>query len=82
MTSGPYFSIDNDEMYLRKEEFTYKEARAEAADWARQLLDDWGRSRYVGIDKVPLHDHEDWEYCDNCPYVPVWRFELYERMAG
>lgn len=75
---GPYVSPDYDEVYLPVEHWTYNTARSEAADWAQQFIDTWGRSRYTGKRDVPLHDHEEWEYCESCPAVPAWCFDIYE----
>jgi hypothetical protein len=75
---GPYLSIDNDELYLPVEIWTYNKARSEAASWAKEFTDVWGRSKYTGKRYVPLHNHEDWEDCCTCPEILSWCFELYE----
>ena len=81
LSKGPYVSIEQDEVYLPVEHWSYNEARSEAADWAQTFIDTWGRSRYKGKKYVPLHDHDDWEYCEDCPDVLVWEFEIYEGTA-
>lgn len=75
---GPYISEGCDEFYLLASEYTLNEARHEAAGWARELSDEWGRSRYVGRRWVPLHDHQDWESCESCPDRKAWCFDIYE----
>lgn len=76
--NGPYISIDNDELFLPVGDWTYNMARSEAADWAQDFIDTWGRSRYTGKRYVPLHDHIDWEECEVCPEILSWCFEIYE----
>ena len=79
INAGPYISTDYDELYLPVEFWTYNKATTEAAEWAREFLDQWGRARYVAKDKIQLHNHEDWEdILDDCPYVLAWRFDIYE----
>lgn len=82
LSKGPYVSIEQDQIYFPVEHYTYNEARSEAAGWAREFLDMWGRSKYMGKWMVPLHDHEDWEYCEDCPAVRAWHFDIYEVTEG
>lgn len=76
LSKGPYISMDYDELYFPVEFWTYNKVRTEAAMWAEDLSD--SRSRYVGKTWAPLHNHDDWEYCEECPEVLVWHFEIYE----
>ena len=55
--SGPYVSDDGREFWLLVSDYTYTEALKEAASWARQLIDDSGRSRYTGRKEASVHDH-------------------------
>lgn len=75
---GPYVSENMDILYLRASDWTYGQARSEAAKWAAEFIDYWGRSRYTGKRDVPLHDHGEWEGCEECPAVPAWCFDIYE----
>jgi hypothetical protein len=76
--AGPYQNEDGDEVYLPVSDWTYREALSGAAEFAREIMDRWGRSKYDGKRDIPLHDHDDWEGCEDCPAIPCWCFELYE----
>ena len=77
--SGPYASVDGDELYLPTFDRTYNEARKEAAEWAQEMAWDFGRSRYEGKRQIQIHDHDDWEEAeDNCPQPMCWVFTIYE----
>lgn len=75
---GPYVSVDFDSIYLPVVAYSFNQARATAASWAADFIPVWGRSRYTGRRDVPLHDHEDWEGCDECPSERSWCFDVYE----
>ena len=72
---GPYVNEDQDQLYLPVSDWTYNEARSEAATWASEFSDDL-KSKYYGKIAVPLHDHEDWEYCEECPEILAWCFDI------
>ena len=76
---GSYFNEDMDELYLPVAGWSYGLARSSAAEWARETLDSYGRSRYTGKRHVPIHDHDDYEWCEECPAVLCWCFDIYER---
>jgi hypothetical protein len=75
---GPYINDEGSEVYLPVSDYTLNEARHEAANFAEEHVGDWGRARYTGKRDVPLHDHDDWWGCKECPAVPSWSFETYE----
>jgi hypothetical protein len=75
---GPYVNELQSKVYLPVSDYTLNEARHEAALHAQDTIGDWGRSRYEGKPKIQLHDHEDYEMCNRCPYEAVWAFETYE----
>lgn len=77
-TPQAYISQSYDRLYFRRPDYTLNEARHEAASHAQEMGDNWTRTRYLGKQAVPLHDHEDWEGCNECPEWAVWAFEIYE----
>lgn len=72
-----YVSEDGDEVYVPVST-GWNAAQRIASEAVCEIGDDWSRSRYVGKKLVPLHDHGDWEGCNECPDVPVFVFEHYE----
>ena len=72
-----YMTEDGSELYLPVSAFTLNEARHEAARFAAQE-DESFRTRYIGKQSVPLHDHWDWFDCEKCPSHQCWCFETYE----
>lgn len=83
MNAAPYFSEDRDTLWFKRSEISYRDALKEAAMWARETFDEWGRARYAGKEEyAKLHDCDDWPEVgddDACPEVPAWRFEIYEK---
>ena len=75
---GPYVNEDYSEVLLPVTEYTFNAARHEAASWAQEFIDTWGRSRYTGKRTTTLHDHADWEECTVCPPEVAWCFDVYE----
>jgi len=64
--AGPYQSEDGEYWWFPTSHWTWNLAQAEA----KSLADESDCvARYMGIEAVVLHDHEDWEYSDheNCP---------------
>lgn len=75
MKRGPFVAEWGAEFWLPIADWTYHEARSEAA---RHASDTDQKSRYVGKEVVTLHDHDDWESggCD-CRPEPSYAFEVY-----
>lgn len=80
MRRGPYVNEHEGEVYLPVADWTYNEARSEAAEFAEEMHGDWGRSHYDGKRDIELHDCEDWEGgdCESCPPELAWCFTTYE----
>ena len=87
-SAGHSSTEDYGEILLPVSDYTYNEARVAAAEYAEEMLDLWGRSRYEGKATVALHDHDEpWpgeitdECLPTCTMERVWRFETYEGTA-
>lgn len=76
---GPFVSENGPEVYLPVSDYTFNEARHEAAQMAAEMVGGWGRSRYTGKREIALHDHDGWsDECAVCSPEPTWCFETYE----
>lgn len=75
--SGPYQGAGGDRIWFRRDH-SLNEARHAAASFAEETGDPWTRTRYIGKRDVSLHDHDNWEDCQECGRVPAWEFEIYE----
>jgi hypothetical protein len=75
---GPYVTEDYSRVMLPASSYSWNEARHEAASWAQEFIEGWGRSRFIEKKAVGLHDHDDWEDCIACPDEPAYIFEIYE----
>jgi hypothetical protein len=72
----PYFNEDGD-LWFRTSEIGYRAALSEAASWAREILGDEGRMRYIGRGPTHLCD-KDLDDDDGCPLVDAWHFVMRE----
>jgi hypothetical protein len=77
-----YISEDLEELYVPvSEEPSWRVAHSLASSQANELRllhEDRVRTKYIGKRDVRLHDHDDWEGCEECPAVPVWVFQTYD----
>lgn len=78
MSKPLYVSEDRDEIYLPVADYTFNEAQATAAEHAREIMDEWGRARFDHKSMVPVHDHDNWEGCEECPAVMCYCFDVFE----
>lgn len=78
MKRGPYVNADGDELSLPVADYTWNEARHEAASLAQEMNGDQERTRYIGKRTWQLHDHEEPWNDDECGSEPCYVFELYE----
>lgn len=72
---GPYVQENGPKFYLPVADWSYHEARSEAAAHAQSL---GHKSRYLGKEMAWLHDHDEpWPADDACNEV-AYAFEEYE----
>jgi hypothetical protein len=76
---GPYVEVNGPRVYFPVSDFTYPEARTEAARHARDTGDWNSKSRYLGKNEFALHDHDEpWTDGDDCKPELAYAFEVYE----
>lgn len=73
MKRGPFVQDWGPKFWLPAADWTYHEARSEAA---RHASDTDQKSRYTGKEEVKLHDHDEMESCD-CQPEAAYAFEVY-----
>ena len=78
MKRGPYVEESGPQVWFPTSDWTFNEARQDAASHAQETIGAWGRSRYLGKVSATCHDCEDWWSCTSCASEPAWAFEMYE----
>lgn len=75
---GPYLNESGDYWYP-VDEWSWNKARQHVAHMVRYDCGDWVRTRYLGKAMAGLHDHEDYEGCEDegCQRM-AYHFESYE----
>jgi hypothetical protein len=60
---GPYLDDDGN-IWYPTDAWTWNKAQRDAAGMARWMVGDWCHIVYRGTGMYYLHDHEDWEGCE------------------